>query len=541
MATINNQYVLSGESRVFIREHTECCPEDYSYHSCMRLDGIEQNKGEITSGYCPNPTINGAFIEVVTIRGAEERATTSLIGRIPAKYESVLYRLNKRDCRFDLQLHHGFCTNPTEFANYSFALIMEDIYITTYSTDPLGALTPDENALVNETVALSVGNYYYIRRMSIKNMFTSNPAVFTGFQGVDVVFCNASGCKNCCVDDCTMFILAREIASNTLWVFGSKDGGVTWTGSATGVVVGINNVGEGYNIFCGLNGELFFTTNEFVLVNQDFGVLYQSTIDGVFDGTAVWTVAWQVLNGTNTRFAGRPVFFNGELYSIISADGSIGSGFQRRVIRIALDGSNSFVVVYNPNRYNNSDYPSTDNLLIFNDEVMTVGVTYETLPGIGYMGFTYDGYTWEESDIIVNNVPVTNVQISRIVPISQTSWLAYLQMATGSPRLYCTNDGGVTWTFTKQMAHNYVAHVPITNNVMYAVFTDANARRKLTRSIDGGLTFEILPDNGTVSTYSATVSISAGFLRVKRPATCGDDINRVYIASTSGILEFRSS
>lgn len=539
MATNDYKYVLSSDSRVFIRQTPNCCPSDYTYHSCMRLDGIEENLGEVTSGYCPSDTNIGEFVEVVQILGAPERATSNLVGRIPANYESILFKLKKRRCKFDVQLHYGKCINPTDFTTFEFALVLEDVIITNYSTDQLGALTPDETALINETVTLSVGNYYYLRKLGITNLMQKYPLVFNGFEGSDVILCGPEDCPNCCDDECVIFVLMMEIATNVLWVFASKDGGVNWRSSNTGVGVLSGTLPSTNNISC-YNGRLYLTDIDIVTVNQDFGVVLSTDISDIFSGTATWVIDWQAIDISDTRPRSPVTWFQDEPYLIVGRDNMPGVDQLKRVIRINIETGNTFEVAYNPNRFDPSNFPDDNMLFKYKDEVMLCGVRYSTLTGsgIGYFAYTFDGYTWEEVEININGVAVTNVLITNVIPLSKNSWIAVTEKTGVSGYdTYCTHDAGVNWEF--------LGNLPVAkfsafanNNVFYGEGS-YEGNFVAWRSYNGGLDWTPLPDNGTAASYSLNVSPNSPFIRRRRTAVCNSNPNYAINIGESGIFVFK--
>ena len=217
--------LLSGDSRVFIKENTLCCGSNYNFHSCMRMGELDKSYGDITPEYCPDPENYGRFIEIDFIEGEDSRATTSLVGRLPRKLISPVYRLAIAKCAFDLQLHFGLCENPSNFNEYDNVLILEDVSVTNYSTDPLGALTPDENSSILETIQLSVGQYYWVNKLLPKTSLGN----ILG-ELIDITQCSGVGCSACC-DGCDVIHYALVFNDPDYVLYTSYDCGESWINS----------------------------------------------------------------------------------------------------------------------------------------------------------------------------------------------------------------------------------------------------------------------------------------------------------------------
>ena len=148
-------YAKTGFSRVFLidgKARPDHAPE---YQSCLRAGGISKSYGDIDSIECPSATEYDKFSEVDTIRGSSERATLSLSGRYAADLASDLLRIAEQGCGVDVQVHFGSCTDPSLFNTFSKAVVLEDAYISDWSTGDLGALSSDDRAAVDETADIS--------------------------------------------------------------------------------------------------------------------------------------------------------------------------------------------------------------------------------------------------------------------------------------------------------------------------------------------------------------------------------------------------
>lgn len=180
-------------SRVFLisgRARPDHAPE---YFSQLKLGAMSQSFGDVTKIEIPDPNRYGSFIEVDRIRGAIERATTQLIGRYAADLKSRLLELARQGCAIDVQAHFGECTDPSAFNIFSKGIIIEDVVLTTHSTDELGALGSDERASVNETVDISATDYYEVLPLT---MSQRGGDIVTNKVN-DVTFFDLASCGTC--------------------------------------------------------------------------------------------------------------------------------------------------------------------------------------------------------------------------------------------------------------------------------------------------------------------------------------------------------
>jgi len=180
-------------SRVFLIEGRARPDHTPDYKSCLKAGSLDQAFGDIEKIECPDPDAYGRFIEIDKIQGAIERMTTSLVGKYAADLASDLLRLAKARCASDVQVHFGACTDPRSFNQFTKAVILEDVGISNWGTEDLGALSSDDNAKVDETADISIGEAYEALPLNIVERakdIVVNPMV-------DVVICDNPGCGEC--------------------------------------------------------------------------------------------------------------------------------------------------------------------------------------------------------------------------------------------------------------------------------------------------------------------------------------------------------
>ena len=180
-------------SRVFIIQGRAGPENKPKYRSCLKAGPMSWAFGDVEPIQCPDPNEWGEFVEVGEIKGAKERATNSLTGRYAADLESELLMLAKLRCPVDVQVNFGACTDPRNNNVFTKKLIWEPASLGTYSTGDLGALSSDENALVNESVDLSIGDHYEVLQLT----FQQRAPVLVTNEINDIVICDRVSCGDC--------------------------------------------------------------------------------------------------------------------------------------------------------------------------------------------------------------------------------------------------------------------------------------------------------------------------------------------------------
>ncbi len=187
----------TGFSRVFLvdgRARPDHCPV---YQGNMKAGSVSQSFGDIEKVEVPSTTEWGKFIEVGSIRGAEERVTITLTGRYAADLRSEMLRLALAGCAFDIHINFGACTDPQNNNIYSKKLILEDALITNYSTEDLGALGSDEQAKVDESIEVSARLVYEILPLA----YAERASDLIVTPVVDTAICGNPQCGDCDDED----------------------------------------------------------------------------------------------------------------------------------------------------------------------------------------------------------------------------------------------------------------------------------------------------------------------------------------------------
>lgn len=448
----------TANTRVFLIEGGARPDHSPSYKSCLRMMAVTQGYGDIERIECPDPYKYGGFIEKAEIKGASERPTTSLEGRYPQDMLSDLLKLARKGCSFDVQLHTGSCQDPSSFNEYDKALILEDAYLTNYSTEDLGALQSGDNAVINETSDISAKDAYEVVPLSVSN---KTPTLVVN-EVIDAVLCDSVSCGDCETesDGCNKIY---AITSGTTgspdtmpdFVY-SIDGGVTWyvhdTETLTAAPTAIECLGD----------YVFVISN----VENNLHYVLKSEADGITDPT--WT---QVATGFVTGGEPNDTWSTGQ-YAFVVGDGGYIYGTSDVTAGVSVLDAGAL---------------TTEDLFCVH------GLSAEFAVAGGENGvivYTSDGSIWALAPTSPVGIGVT---INTVWVKSTTEW--WVGCSNGS--LYYTMNGGTTWTektFSGSGTGSVESIVFPTKSVGYLAHTNATPKGRILRTIDGGNSWKLLPE-----------------------------------------------
>jgi hypothetical protein len=446
------------------------------YFSCLGVDSLSQDFGDVTRIECPDPYRYGNFIEVDTVPGEVSRLTTTLTTRMSRNTLSTFRNLSTKGCGFDFHLHFGLCTNPTAFNQYDKAMVFEDVYITSYGTDPLVALSSGDRAEINETIDISVGNFYEIAPLTYLERAIAQTALTTPL--IDSQYVDAKNCGSCGSpsDGCQVAMAISE--SGDLLV--TLDGGNSWTEST--VTWGTTPAGIG-----NFNGYVW-------AYDGTVPNIQINTMDGINANTPNTLV-------TNNVIAGGVDQDNGITYGLV-----VGTGGMIGVLVCADCGfDTSYVGVF-----------TTEDLGVVNfaqgSDRALIGGANNTLI------YTGDG---ENFAVVPTPAAQAGLTITAVYPVSDQHFL--IGYADGG-EIWCTDDFGNTWS-----------QIHCTGITLGADITDiafssrhvawATAGDQLWRSIDGGATFVLQPQSKKVFPVNTLLSDIL---------VCPDTVNKVTVVGEDG-------
>jgi len=483
----------TGFSRVFILEGRAGPTHAPNFQSCMMAGGVSHSLGDVEKIECPSSDRYDDFVAMGEVTGAEDRPTSSLTGRYAADLASKLLELKRRKCPNDVQIHIGVCTDPSAFDVFSKNMIWEGARITDYSTEDLGALSSDQRAAVNESVDLSMEDFYEVLQLT----FQRHADDTITNELVDVVVCDQISCGDCedesfgCEKIYAVSLAAGGSPGTPADVVFSLDKGVTWfahdvdTLQAAEDPTGIACVG----IY------IVVVSNDSCSLHYAEKADITNLVDPVFTEQATGFVAgncpndiWSV--GTLAFIVGD----NGYVYSTSDPTGGVS------VVDAGVATSLDLEAVH----------------ALDANFAVAVGDS-------GAIVMTANGTTW--SVVTPTNVLFTQNWHAVWVKNEREWWIGGATVG-GVGQLWYTLDGGVTW-FMKGADGNpglpgtYIDIEDISfasDSVMYVSGTIAGPRGRILRSFNGGYTFLVLPEG------TSTMPLADQFTAI---AACSDDENFV--------------
>ena len=477
---------LTAYSRVFVMRG-QAGPENRpDYESCMRAGSVSQGFGDIERIECPSGDEYGQFNEVAQVQGAIERASSSLIGRYASDLASTLLELAKQRCSVDIQVHFGKCTDPRAFNTFTKALVFEDVAITNYSTEDLGALQSDENAAINETSDLSIGEFYEILQLTFQERA---PDVVTN-QLVDAVVCDKRTCGDCdeYSDGCEkIYVLQGGILGSPGTapdVIYTGDKGQTW---ASDEIFPLTNAQSANGIAC---------LNEYVVVvSNDAGSLCYKLQTTIQAGTAgAWTeITTGIVAGGEPNdiwSVGVGAFVVGDAgYVYYCEDPTLGVSTLDAGIAAGGEDLNAVHAL--------------------SDERAVAGGDNDTIV------YTTDRVTWAAATATGHGGNVHAVWMR-----TDTEWWVCIGAS-----LYYSVDSGVNWTEKALPGTNITAlyDIQFTKKSEGKVAGAANGAGAMWRTYDGGYSWVRLPEGVGTLTGDST--------HINAIATCDKDVNFVVAAA----------
>lgn len=450
----------TGLSRVFLidgRAGPEAEPE---YFSCYRAQALSQSFGDVTDIECPDPNRPGAFVTVGQFQSGEERAELTLEGRYAIDVRSALLRLARNKCNVDVQLHFGDCENLSDHNSFKKVLYLENVLLSSYNTEDLGALTDDDVSAVNESVDLSADNIYDI----IPNTWASKAGDLVTNEAVDGVVCDEVQCGECgdpsggCNRMFVITLAAGGSPTTPADVVYSIDGGTTWYAHD------IESLGVADNpsaVDC-IKGFL-------VVVSNDNGYAHYAPLSDfdAFGTDPVWT---EVQEG---------FVAGGEPNDLSSPDGAMAFivGDSGYVYRMGTPSNG--VTVLDAGTLTVSNLTRVDAL----SDSFCVAVGED-----GVILFTEDGTSWQ----LLTTPPVgVGVDFTAVAVKSKDEWW----VATEGGVLYYTTNAGLNWTIKALPTGTAtgITDIAIQNDSIMYVTWDDGTNGYVAGSFNGGYDFVAMP------------------------------------------------
>lgn len=471
MASKLNTPARNDFSRLFIFQDGIFKNTAAEYLSCVGMDGLSQDRGDVTPVECPSPYEYGAFVEVGQIPGELSRMTTTVTGQMSQFEIDIFYDLFIRNCPFDLHLHMGTCQSPDAFNQFDKALVFENVLASSFSTDPLVALASGDRAVITTSMDISIGKFYTVLNPTYTSaattLLTNNPIVATSV-------CDQRSCGECNdpSNGCEKIISVTDDG----YIVWSRDGGSNWAKFQI-------SDGAGTPAHPAAVVDAVCYNSSYVVVESN-GDVWLGSLAKIFNAESpIFTKVDSGAAGTLAK-----VDASRDYAVMVGSAGTI----------ILLTGTQTFTLVGTGVTAN-----ALTDVHIGPDGTIVVG------GASGTVLYSEDGVLWYTSQ----TAPSAN-GIGAVVAKSDRNWLA----GDSAGGLYATNDAGRSWTAISYElgASDAIKDIELaTTHVVYLVAGEA-----LYRSLDGGaswiaepnsqLTF---PANGGVNAV-ATCTFNPNFVMV---------------------------
>lgn len=467
--------VSSPYSRVFLIEDGAQPGTPPTYEGCWRAGALSFGQGDITPIRCPDPSAYGKFITVGTIPGEQDLPELPITARYALDLSDML-RLVNIGCSHDLQVHFGTCQNPQDFNNGADKiLVLETARITNYSTTELGALEPGDNAVVNEEVTWQ-GQVVYEVKMSMSATEIAGTTLTR--EGIAIAICDQAGCGGICgsaSDGCQkVFIITTSsggspgLAADIVY----SDDGMATSGKTQ--VDTLTSAEEPDDVLC--------VGTNLVVLSDDSESLHYAPIVDILAGTEVWTEVTTGFVPTKGPRAGWSLGPNETWF--------VGEG---GYVYFTSDPTGSVVV-------QDAGVATVQNLndihAIDSDHAVAVGASNAVVR-------TVDGATWGS---VIG--PAVGVALNAVWMKTKDIWF----VGTAGGALYYTKDAGATWTIQgfSGSGGGVVTEIYFaTNTVGYLAHTTAAGVGRIFKTIDGGNSWELMPESGSMPDNDRINSIVA--------------------------------
>lgn len=473
---------INDMTRVWVMENRAGPTVAPEYMGVWKAGFPTKSYGAATAVEIPSDSAYGQFQEVASLPGASAKPTMDFTARYTRALSDMM-RLADRECAHDFQVHIGLCQDLKNFnGGWDKILVLEEGRISNHTGDPLGALSSDERAAVNETITVEGVRRYEIGKMSFAEVCAANVIQ----EVVGITFCDAKGCGGECgtaSDGCKKFFAVVKAVGGSpglgAQVVYTSDAGST-CGARPITTLAANE--DPNDIAC--------VGDYVVVISEDSESWHYADKEDLLLAAETWqelATGIVAANGPLAMFALKPGYVwivgeNGYVYFMTQpTDG------------VTVQDAGSATV------QNLNDVHAYDE-----ENVLAVGDSNAVI-------HTTDGATWTAV-----TGPAVGVNLLCCWMKDENEW--WVGAADGN--LYYTRNGGATWTakaFTGSGAGAVHDIVFTTKQVGYISHATATPAGRILRTTDGGYSWYVLPEG--------TGSIPAND-RINKLAVC-DDANLV--------------
>lgn len=484
MARVKTNMQRTPFSRVWLIEDGPAPNHTPAYQGLSRLTAVTFPKGDITPVRIPDPDRYGNFIVVDKVRGAPALPTTTLESRMKEELSDLLL-ITRKDCDFSLQLHVGKCQNPQDFnGGWDKIHVFERATATQYSTGELGAFDQSQDAVINETLAITAEDYYELKKLTPSELAAAEIVQ----EVVAVNICDTKQCGVCGIpsNGCQRFLAVTKSHGGSpglpAEVEYSADAGATFGSSIISTLAANHDP----------SGAACVGTYYVVISNENDAIHYISTAS-LFAGTGTWTKVTTGIVGAGSPNA---IFSVGASFTWIVGDGGYIYFSDSIIDGVVVQSAGAQTV------QNLADIHGINEFFL-----VAVGASNAVV-------YTTDGgATWASI-----TGPAVGVNLTAVYVLNENVWL----IGTADGKLWYTANGGVSWT-EKTFSGSGTGSVQdiqfSTDTVGYMAKQTSDTKGRIYRTIDGGHTWYILSETTGISIPDND--------KVNSLAACGEDPNLV--------------
>jgi photosystem II stability/assembly factor-like uncharacterized protein len=457
-ATINP--AKTGNSRVYYIDGRAKPANAPVYESNWKIGGLSQDTGDVTKIEVPHPSRFGAFIEVGQIRGATSRVTSEIMSRYSIQELSPLKLLSRAGCSFDIHVNFGICEDPSSGIDaFTKKIIVEDVVITNYSTDELGALASDENAVINETASWSAATAYEVVPLSLAER---GKTVVTN-EVVDLISCDVDSCGDCAEpsDGASKFygvtLRAGGSAGTSPDLVFTKNKGQTWFAHD---IDSLTSSQDATGVAC--LGDYIVVTSADAL---SYSYTDKATVEG--GGDPAWS---EIFTGFVAGGGPRAIRVANSLAYIVGNGGYV---YTLRNIGGAVTAIDAGVA-------------TADNLLA------VAALSDKFAVAVGNNGAVLKITDGAVATAVTRPVGAT-VNLNCVAVKSTRDWI----VGTSNERVFYTDDGGATWNqitgFPLSATTTSIEAISFATDSVGFMSTIVASRAVMLQTFDGGYTWFVMP------------------------------------------------
>ena len=463
MATPRNAAV-SDMTRVWLMEDGAGPTTTPEYMGVWKAGAISKDYGESTAIEIPSDSKYQGFEEVASVKGAAGKPSMQFTARYTRSLSDML-RIAERECYHDFQVFVGACGDlQNRTSGWDKIVVLEYASVSSYGTDDLGALSSDERAAVNENINIQATRLYEIGKLSFAEVAASTVIQ----EVVDITVCDAKSCGECgeTSDGCQkVFGLVKAVGGSPGLggqVVYSDDAGSTW-GSTVIDTLAANEEPSAISCY----GE------DIIVVSNDGAGHSYADRDDILLGTETWV---EVTTGYAGGGEPNDLFVLKPGYCWIVGDG----GYIYKLENVADAPTVQDAGAATAQNLNAVHAYDEENVLAVGDSNAVVHTT--------------DGSTWSAV-----TGPAVGVNLNCCWMVTKTIWW----VGTAGGELWYTLNSGATWTqkaFTGSGAGQVRDILFISKQVGYLAHDTATPRARILRTIDGGYSWYVMPDSGSMPT-----------------------------------------